>query len=265
MYKKLIILLSAVLFGVGVYFIALPYIGIGSINTDKEKDGTTLLCGNIELIETAYDDELGISCDSAILIRTVETVQYVQNENGEVQLVISNQELPSFEKDGIIYDNSFASVLSSKIFYGKASIGGIEIDESILQKLAYDSYSDFSAEIIKKEITDLPEDNGNIYGLVKINNTYVTASDDYEAGDIIVSYKEVDMDSLPSFTVVGDKEGNSMSFDEEGIELITDSELSVSDVRKMYDHTSMYGYVLVGIGLVLISTVLFKKNKSDQL
>lgn len=168
---------------------------------------STLLClcscgkvikGNVTCEGNAKDDMFEIEVDAPILVRTVEMVQYNKNENGEVELVLSNYPIESF--DG--YTNpEFPSDIVTAIFHGSIKVKDRELNEEEIKSLVYNSVEDLSPYV------ELNEDSCNQYGMILKDGAYITASNDWKVGEIRVSYSIMNIDP--------EKEYQALKFEQE--------------------------------------------------
>ena len=131
----------------------------------------------------AKDDRYGIVIDSPILIREVEMVQYYKNENGEVELVFANYPIDSFDN----YNNpEFPKDIQSEVFYSNdIKFNEYELSEDAIDSIAY-------SDIDKKEISEIQVDDVLNDNLVCVGNALVSASNDWQLGEIKITYKYID-------------------------------------------------------------------------
>lgn len=149
--------------------------------------GEKTFTGKLEYSAKPQDEMFNVEVDAPILIRTVEMVQYYKNDNGEVIKVFSNEPIESFDN----YVNpEFNNEIISEVFFNDISIDGIMLSEDLVKAIAY------SENTIKKELKDLPEDELNKYNLVLVDGVYATANNDWEIGDLRISYSYVDKDDV---------------------------------------------------------------------
>ena len=141
------------------------------------------ITGKFSYSTSAKDDRYGIEVDSPILIREVEMVQYYQNENGEAELVFANYPIDSFDN----YINpEFPKDIQSKVFYsGDIKFAGYELNEDVINAIAYSDIK--KMEITKLQVDDVLEDN-----LVCTGNALVSASNEWQLGEIRITYKYID-------------------------------------------------------------------------
>ena len=149
--------------------------------------GEKTFTGKLEYSAKPLDEMFNVEVDAPVLIRTVEMVQYYKNDNGEVVKVFSNEPIESFDN----YVNpEFNNEIISEVFFNDISIDGIKLSEDLVKAIAY------SENTIKKELKDLPEDELNKYNLVLVDGVYATANNDWEIGDLRISYSYVDKDDV---------------------------------------------------------------------
>lgn len=143
------------------------------------------IVGKFSYSSPARDDMFGVSIDSPILIRKVEMVQYCKNEDGTVELVLSNYHINSFD-DYINPD--FPSDIKSEVFYSEdIEFSGYNLSADVIKEIAY------SKSIEKIEATDFQvNDDISEYNLVYTDGSLVTASNEWELGEIKITYSYID-------------------------------------------------------------------------
>lgn len=121
----------------------------------------------------AKDEEFGIEVNAPILIRKVETIQNYSDEKGS-RLVFSSDEL---ENNGLNTNIKTQIFTSSDI-----NLKGEALDEKVIEAIVK------NCEAVK--VTNLPRENGNKFNLTgdQDGDAYVTASNQWELGDIRVSF-----------------------------------------------------------------------------
>ena len=141
------------------------------------------ITGGFTYSTPARDDKYGIEIDSPILIREVEMVQYYQDENGEIKLVLANYPIESVDN----YVNpEFPDDIQSDIFYSDdIKFAGYELSKDVINAIAF-------SNIEKKEIKELQIDNVLEDNLVCAGNALVSASNDWQLGEIKITYKYID-------------------------------------------------------------------------
>jgi len=161
--------------------------------------------GKIESLTGAQDVDFNVQTNSAVLIRKVEMVQWYKDEKG-VRKVLSNMPIPSFSDNGTEYKNpSFPTDIISKTFFGTAKIGDTKLGDDILGILAYNG-------IEFKQITELDEDSANKYGMIHYEDGYVTSSNDWEIGDIRVTFYS--LNDTNTYSITGTIVDGVLTFDE---------------------------------------------------
>lgn len=155
----------------------------------------TTYTGKLEYTGTVKDEELNVEVDAPILIREVEMVQYYKDENGNVKTVLANYPIDSF--DG--YTNPEFK-MNNAIIHGELKINGVVLSEEMIKAIVY-------SDNVKKIKVDVDGNSGNKLGLVYLDGSYVTASNDYELGDIKVTYYYIDGNNSYKLTgaIIDDK------------------------------------------------------------
>lgn len=149
--------------------------------------GEKTYTGALRSESNASDPDLNISVDAPILVRNVEMVQYYKDEAGNVSSVLANYPIESF--DG--YTNpEFPKDITNKIFHSDIYIGENKLSNELVEAIVY------SDGVKKTDLLDLPENNGNAYNLVYTNGSYVTASNDWQIGEIKVTYYYIDSKTM---------------------------------------------------------------------
>lgn len=149
--------------------------------------GEKTYTGALRNESNAFDSDLNISVDAPILVRNVEMVQYYKDEAGNVSSVLANYPIESF--DG--YTNpEFPKDITNKIFHSDIYIGENKLSNELVEAIVY------SDGVKKTDLLDLPENNGNAYNLVYTNGSYVTASNDWQIGEIKVTYYYIDSKTM---------------------------------------------------------------------
>ena len=149
--------------------------------------GEKTYTGALRSESNASDSDLNISVDAPILVRNVEMVQYYKDEAGNVSSVLANYPIESF--DG--YTNpEFPKDITNKIFHSDIYIGENKLSNELVEAIVY------SDGVKKTDLLDLPENNGNAYNLVYTNGSYVTASNDWQIGEIKVTYYYIDSKTM---------------------------------------------------------------------
>lgn len=142
-------------------------------------DSQKTYTGKLEYQGKCIDYDFNVEVDTPILIREVEMVQYHKDDNGEVSLVLANYPIESFDN----YINpEFNKEIESKLFYSELKINGVVLSEDMIKAIVY------SDNVEKIKYTELDENICNKYGLILLDGSYVTASNDYNVGDIKVTY-----------------------------------------------------------------------------
>lgn len=139
--------------------------------------------GKFTYSSLASDDRYGVEINSPILIREVEMVQYYKDENGKVELVFANYPIESFDN----YNNpNFPEEIKSEVFYSEdIKFNDYELSEDVIDAIAYSDID--KLEITELQVNDVLEDN-----LVCVDNALVSASNEWQLGEIRITYKYID-------------------------------------------------------------------------
>ena len=251
--RRYIIIGGIVLFAIGLL--------LASINTDKanrineydgENTGMVAVSGPMTIKGQAYDEVFDISVDDPVLIRNVEMVQWYKDEKG-IRLVFANYPLESFEESGIRYENPEFPYYS-EMFYGDTFIKDVRLDETYLDEL-------LKKDLKLKDLKQLPEENGLRYGLICLDGAYVSASDEWQLGEIKVYYTYLDDKDIPELIYTGDLDENkNLTMDSE-LKPIYDAAASLEEIRKDNTADNTFNYILMIGGLAVICFSLLNKNK----
>lgn len=134
------------------------------------------------IFTTKNDTEFDISVDAPLLYRKVEMVQYHKDDSGNVEMVFSDKPIESFDS----YVNpDFPQDITSKIFYENTTLDG--------KSLSLDSAIDIiNSDIEMVRLDSLSEDGGSEFGLVCQDNAYISASNEWNIGEIRVTFYYLD-------------------------------------------------------------------------
>ena len=154
---------------------------------------SSTISGKVASTPGAHDDELLIETDAPVLIRSVEMVQYLKDDNGNVNLVLANYPIESFEG----YENpEFNLPLDNRVFYGEIKLNDEVLSGEQVKSLVYSNETDFT------RLHNLPTSNGHKYNLVLKDDAYITASDDWNLGDIRITYYTLEFDDTKDYSVI---------------------------------------------------------------
>lgn len=223
----------------------------GNNYTNKQ----VLLSGKLINDSNAKDDLLGIETDSPVLIRNVSMVQWYKDEDG-IRLVLANYPLESFKDGDKEYNNpEFPNDITSEVFTGSVRIEGydLKIGSNVLKALS---------SLKQTTINELPENNGNNHNLTYVNGAYVTASDDWNLGDIKVTYSYIDVNELNDISILSSitsKDGLYILDSENSIAYDRVIELKEIRSETMGNMLPYYGILGVGVILIVIGFVIKKK------
>lgn len=216
--------------------------------------------GGLVTDETAYDKELETGCDSAILLREVKMLQWVNDGKG-IRLALVNYPIDSFEVEGKKYTNpNFYNQLYRVVNHGVLMAGNIKIDSSVLDLLANTSF------VEKTQVEDVNINVGAKYGLAPYNGSYVSASDEWSIGEAKIDLYEVTDESLEKVTIIGKVNNNVLSDAK-----VLNGSLSVSEIQStllkdniLYLLIGGCGLVVILIGILLLAIKSGKKNEVQE-
>ena len=235
--------------------------GIEKLNADKNYNSQVVaINGGLVSEELAFDEELQTGCNSAILLRDVKMLQWVNDEKG-TRLALANYPVESFTVDNATYTNpEFYKDLPRLVNHGILKAGNVSLDNSVLDLLANTSF------VQKTQVTDINETSGFKFKLTPYNGSYVTASDEWSIGEVKVDLYEIADESLNNVTIVG-KVNNNILADA----TILQGALTISEIQSILlkDYTLYLliagaGLVLVFIGIILLAKKSKKKKDKEE-
>ena len=235
--------------------------GIEKLNADKNYNNQVVaINGGLVSEELAFDEELQTGCNSAILLRDVKMLQWVNDEKG-TRLALANYPVESFTVDNATYTNpEFYKDLPRLVNHGILKAGNVSLDNSVLDLLANTSF------VQKTQVTDINETSGFKFKLTPYNGSYVTASDEWSIGEVKVDLYEIADESLNNVTIVG-KVNNNILADA----TILQGALTISEIQSILlkDYTLYLliagaGLVLVFIGIILLAKKSKKKKDKEE-
>jgi len=243
---------------VGVILLLIAGVFGGKLYISANK--ATVTTGDIKTISNAYDDELEIEVNSPILVREVKMAQYYKDNNG-VRLVLANYPIDSFTADGTNYQNpKFYSEVESKVFLGEASLNEYKLDEEALNLIAYKAVQGSSLT----QLTDLNPVKGFKYNLVKYEDAYITASDDWALGDVEITYYYLSEEDAANYTIAGNISGSNISPVNNALYkgTVLDSKIQIDllDGIETYLIIGAVGVLLLIVGLIIGANSKKKNN-----
>lgn len=254
--------------------LGLPMIGFGGYNTglivydslkteeykaNVDSNNKVIVKDTLTSTGTVKDDLFDVEVDSAVLVRDVEMVQWYKDEEKGIRLVLANYQLDSFEDDGVKYENpKFYTDIKSEVFYGTATIKELEVDKSVLEGVVKEFYK---GNLEKTYYKDLVNDKNKAYDLVIRDGDYVTPSNEWQLGDVRVSYYYLDDTAI---TVVGNIHNSKISISNNG--LVYGKDVTRQEILKdLMANIYVYGTILViGLVLVIIGLIVGKKKKKKN-
>lgn len=229
----------------GGFFYGKAFISTRSIDTFNSNkvynNQTVVINGGLLSEETAYDEELQTGCNSAILLREVKMLQWVNDEKG-IRLALANYPIETFTVDGATYTNpSFYNKLPRKVNHGLLKAGNVQIDNSVLDLLANTSF------VQKTQVTEINENSGFKYQLTSYNGSYVTASDEWSIGEVKIDLYEITDEALANVTIVGKVNNNKLTDAR-----VFSGNMNVSQIQSTILNENILYLLIGGSGLVVI-------------
>jgi len=254
-------IVGGAILALGVLLLVVNVISVSKLQAyskDNSNNRYQYIHANISYKQEAVDEDLNVSAPSSILIRTVEMVQYYKDSDG-VRLVLSNHQLDSFKDNGVEYNNpDMSSILPSMIFYSDTYIGndGLKLDDNAIEQLVYND------EFEKVQLVGL-NDIDNEYGLISNDNCYISGNDEWNLGDIKVTYYYLNTNSDP-ITVVGKISDDVIKTDVRKA-FITTNNISLQEANKSIHGIQILYYLLILVGLIIMLLPKYMVNIIDFL
>ena len=212
------------------------YVGQGSY--DPANDGkTVIVCGEMKIVEPAYDDEIGISFDTMRVMRKAQTLKLTDKET-------------KIEARG--YYNKYlewSSGLSEmKDYTAKVDVGGFHLDQEYMDRIMLDGRAQYDEEKL----------NQQGYSVVKDRNysqTFFIQPMDQtkrypQEGDFRYEYSSSKYGNGSTVTVIGIQDGDTLRFTGSAADCMREGELTKEEFREE-NRKGGVGSVIMGIILPL--------------
>ena len=272
---------SIVLFVIGFLVLGVSFFifakNTAYANSVKEYDAEATQNGDVIFVrgviggtEGSQDSSTGVKSSKPILIKNVEMVQWIKDDDG-VRKVFANYKIDSFEDNGKKYTNpDFPKGLNSELIYGKVTTGKrrIQLSHEVLNYLVNES--GFIKEDMFVQKTDLLEPEDDKYNLISTGDYLISASDDWEVGEVRISYYELDTSKLDRFTFIGklsSSEGQDIMTGLDKGPIVKEGDLTAEQVKKLLSgdmRLCVAGFSL-GIVLLVLGFGLERTKKIDQM
>ena len=272
---------SIVLFVIGFLVLGVSFFifakNTAYANSVKEYDAEATQNGDVIFVrgviggtEGSQDSSTGVKSSKPILIKNVEMVQWIKDNDG-VRKVFANYKIDSFEDNGKKYTNpDFPKGLNNELIYGKVTTGKrrIQLSREVLNYLVNES--GFIKEDMFSQKTDLLEPADDKYNLISTGDYLISASDDWEVGEVRISYYELDTSKLDRFTFIGklsSSEGQDIMVGLDKGPIVKEGDLTVEQVKKLLSgdmRLCVAGFSL-GIVLLVLGFGLERTKKIDKM
>ena len=212
------------------------YVGRGAY--DPANDGkTVIVCGEMKIVEPAYDDEIGISFDTMRVMRKAQTLKLTDKET-------------KIEARG--YYNKYlewSSGLSEmKDYTAKVDVGGFHLDQEYMDRIMLDGRAQYDEEKL----------NQQGYSVVKDRNysqTFFIQPMDQtkrypQEGDFRYEYSSSKYGNRSTVTVIGIQDGDTLRFTGSAADCMREGELTKEEFREE-NRKGGVGSVIMGIILPL--------------
>lgn len=212
------------------------YVGRGAY--DPANDGkTVIVCGEMKIVEPAYDDEIGISFDTMRVMRKAQTLKLTDKET-------------KIEARG--YYNKYlewSSGLSEmKDYTAKVDVGGFHLDQEYMDRIMLDGCAQYDEEKL----------NQQGYSVVKDRNysqTFFIQPMDQtkrypQEGDFRYEYSSSKYGNGSTVTVIGIQDGDTLRFTGSAADCMREGELTKEEFREE-NRKGGVGSVIMGIILPL--------------
>ena len=212
------------------------YVGRGAY--DPANDGkTVIVCGEMKIVEPAYDDEIGISFDTMRVMRKAQTLKLTDKET-------------KIEARG--YYNKYlewSSGLSEmKDYTAKVDVGGFHLDQEYMDRIMLDGRAQYDEEKL----------NQQGYSVVKDRNysqTFFIQPMDQtkrypQEGDFRYEYSSSKYGNGSTVTVIGIQDGDTLRFTGSAADCMREGELTKEEFREE-NRKGGVGSVIMGIILPL--------------
>lgn len=171
------------------------YVGQGSY--DPANDGkVVIVCGELKVLEPAYDDELGLTIDAPRAMRSAKKLK-LKEWNGS--MTESNMEW-----------NSDLGVGGMEIFQGKADVGAYHLSEEFIDNLMLGRQYEFDEEMISEAGLAILTDRK--YRGEKFIGTQRMGRGVFEEGDRRYQYSVPQQSDGDMVTVIGIQEQDTLTY-----------------------------------------------------
>lgn len=171
------------------------YVGQGSY--DPANDGkTVIVCGELKVLEPAYDDELGLTIDAPRAMRSAKKMK------------LKKWNLPATEEN--MEWNSDLGVGGMEIFQGKADVGAYHLSEEFIDNLMLGKEYEFDEEMLSEAGLAILTDRK--YRGEKFIGTQRMGRGVFEEGDRRYQYSVPFQSDGDMVTVIGIQEQDTLTY-----------------------------------------------------
>lgn len=264
------------------YIAAAPMITDGTV--DPENEGEFIMAsGKLGVSETLTDPLFGVTVDnSTVLLREVQMYQYY-SDGGELREGLRRDvestvriKKPGAEKnsnnpsDYDYYNNPpMPEGFETAFFYADTTIGGgeLQLGDELKKTINGDGKPfDLDKEIPRRQITDLDPDGATAYGLQYFTDGYyATPRENWQIGDIKVSFYYVDIDDLGEFSATGIQRNGVIvdGGDSETAGHIYDHEIDRAEFETQQqgnNKAALFGLCITGLGLLSVGLFCWRRK-----
>lgn len=171
------------------------YVGQGSY--DPANDGkVVIVCGELKVLEQAYDDELGLTIDTPRAMRSAKKMK------------LKKWNLPATEEN--MEWNSDLGVGGMEIFQGKADVGAYHLSEEFIDNLMLGKEYEFDEEMLSEAGLAILTDRK--YRGEKFIGTQRMGRGVFEEGDRRYQYSVPQQSDGDMVTVIGIQEQGTLTY-----------------------------------------------------
>ena len=225
------------------------YVGQGSY--DPANDGkTVIVCGELKVLEPAYDDELGLTIHAPCAMRSAKKLK-LKEWNGS--MTESNMEW-----------NSDLGVGGMEIFQGKADVGAYHLSEEFIEQLMLGKEYEFDEETLEKAgltiLTDRKHRGEKFIGTQRMGREV------FEEGDRRYQYSVPYQSDGDMVTVIGIQEQGTLTYVKGATPNMLSGELDKKNALKKSGMSSggISIFRVVVTILLLLTGIRMLMKKRDQ-
>ncbi|MFR4550883.1 MAG: TMEM43 family protein [Clostridiaceae bacterium] len=210
------------------------YVGRGEY--DPANDGkTVIVCGEMKIVEPAYDDEVGISFDTMRVMRKTQTLELTDKKTKIEARGYYNQ-----------YLDWNSGLSEMKDYTAKADVGGFHLDQEYMDRIILDGKAEYDEEKLEQQGYRVVKDR-NFSQTFFIQPVYQTERYP-QKGDYRYEYSSSKYGTGSTVTVVGVQYGDTLRFTGSAADCIREGELTKEEFREE-NRKGNVGAIIMGIVL----------------